>query len=273
MSDQLTTCEGSALATSTAYVPERNPFHVYLARLGAGSRPTMAEALERIARIASGGTLDAAAFPWHLLRYQHVTAVRTALMESISERTGKPLGPATVNKALSALRGVLREAWRLGLMSAEDLARATDFAPVRGSTVLRGRALASHEVAALFHVCSQDQTAAGPTGCGDPGPRCGCWPEASRDRQPRPGRPGPGPRAGPGAWQGPQGARGPGQEWHPRCAEGLADVSGHRARSPGLPGSQGRQGGASAAGTAGHPAGVREAGTRRRASRSSPRMT
>jgi integrase len=152
----------SELSDVARYVPERNPLRVYLARLGAGSRPTMAEALERIARIASGGTLEAEAFPWHLLRYQHVTAVRTALMGSVSERTGKPLGPATVNKALSALRGVLREAWRLGLMSAEDLARATDFAPVRGSTVLRGRALASHEVAALFHVCSQDSTAAGP---------------------------------------------------------------------------------------------------------------
>ena len=103
MSDQLTTCEALGLATSTAYVPERNPLRVYLARLGAGSRPTMADALERIARIASGDTLEAAAFPWHLLRYQHVTAVRTALMESISERTGKPLGPATVNKAQSRM--------------------------------------------------------------------------------------------------------------------------------------------------------------------------
>jgi integrase len=154
--------ELTAVATAATYAPERNPCKVYLARLGHGSRPTMAEALERIARIASGGTLEAEAFPWHLLRYQHVTAVRTALMESISERTGKPLGPATVNKALSALRGVMREVWRLGLMSAEDLARATDFAPVRGSTVLRGRALAAHEVAALFHVCSQDPTPAGP---------------------------------------------------------------------------------------------------------------
>jgi hypothetical protein len=144
MAGEVAASELSAVATSTTYVPERNPFQVYLARLGKGSRPTMADALERIARIASGGTLEAAAFPWHLLRYQHVTAVRTALMECISERTQKPLGPATVNKALSALRGVLREAWRLGLMSAEDLARATDFAPVRGSTVLRGRALASH---------------------------------------------------------------------------------------------------------------------------------
>jgi integrase len=43
-----------------------------------------------------------------------------------------------------------------------SVARATDFAPVRGSTVLRGRAIASYEVAALFHVCSQDSTPAGP---------------------------------------------------------------------------------------------------------------
>ena len=102
----------------------------------------MAEALERIARIASAGTLEAEAFGgWHLFRYQHVSAVRTALTETVSDKTGKPLGPATINKALSALRGVLREAWRLNLMSAEDLARATDFAPVRSSTARRGRAL------------------------------------------------------------------------------------------------------------------------------------
>ena len=43
-----------------------------------------------------------------------------ALVETVSERTGKPLSPASVNKALAALRGVLREAWRLGLMSAVD---------------------------------------------------------------------------------------------------------------------------------------------------------
>ena len=253
--------------------PERNPFHVYLARLGAGSRPTMADALERIARIASGGTLEAEAFPWHLLRYQHVTAVRTALMESISERTGKPLGPATVNKALSALRGVLREAWRLGLMSAEDLARATDFAPVRGSTVLRGRALASHEVAALFHVCSQDPTAAGPrdavilalgVAAGLRRAEIASLDLADLDLGRELVR-----------------VHGKGRKVREvPVKNGTLDalrawlhVSGLRAGSPGLPGSQGRQGGASAAGTAGHPAGVREAGPARRASRSSPRTT
>jgi integrase len=122
----------------------------------------MGDALETIARLGSGGRLGAEVFPWHALRYQHVQAIRRAFVETVSERTGKPLSPATVNKALSALRGVLKEAWRLGLMSAEDLARATDLAPVRGSTPLRGRALEAHEVADLFRVCMDDRTPAGP---------------------------------------------------------------------------------------------------------------
>lgn len=154
--------DGAALAVPTGLHRDRNPFHVYLARLAAGSRPTMAEALETVARIASSGVLPAERFPWAALRYQHVQAVRQALVETVSGRTGRTLSPSSVNKVLAALRGVLREAWRLGLIGAEDLARATDVAPVRGSTPLRGRALSTHEVAALFHGCMRDPTPAGP---------------------------------------------------------------------------------------------------------------
>ncbi len=160
---QITASGGTVRLSSPAQIPrDRNPYHVYLARLSSGSRPTMAEALERIARIASGGRVSAGCFPWHALRYQHVQVIRTALVETISERTGKPLSPATVNKALSAIRGVLKEAWRLGIMGAEDLARATDIEAVRGSVPLRGRALSAYEVAALFHSCMRDQSSAGP---------------------------------------------------------------------------------------------------------------
>ncbi len=141
---------------------DRSPLHVYLARLATGSRPAMGEALEAIARLASGGQIGGERFPWHTLRYAHVQAIRTRLTETISERTGKPLSPATINKSLCALRGVLREAWRLGLMSAEEFARANDVEAVRGSTPLRGRALDSREVAALFHACMRDSSPAGP---------------------------------------------------------------------------------------------------------------
>jgi site-specific recombinase XerD len=43
----------------------------------------------------------------------------------------------------------------LGLMKAEDLARATDLAPVKGERVPRGRALSRGELRALFESCRE----------------------------------------------------------------------------------------------------------------------
>ncbi len=73
----------SPLSEPIELPPDRNPRRVYLARLAAGSRPTMAEALESVARIASGGRVDADRFPWHRLHYQHTQAVRAVLMETV----------------------------------------------------------------------------------------------------------------------------------------------------------------------------------------------
>jgi integrase len=57
---------------------------------------------------------------------------------------------------------VLREAWRLGAMGAEEFHRAVDLEPVRGNSLLRGRALEENEIAALFHVCQRDRSPRGP---------------------------------------------------------------------------------------------------------------
>ena len=98
----------------------------------------MAQALGVVAEILTDGRLDALTVDWGAVRYQHTTAVRTALAERYA--------PAMANKVLAALRGVLQEAWRLGLMSAEDFHRAADVPSVRGTTLPRGRALKAGEM-------------------------------------------------------------------------------------------------------------------------------
>ncbi len=119
----------------------------YLARFAPSSRATMRGALEKLAELA-GAPRDALAFPWHQLRPEHASALRAALAERFA--------PATANRHLAALRGVLREAWRCGLISAE----ARDLPPVRGERLPRGRALEAAELWQLFEACA-DGTPAG----------------------------------------------------------------------------------------------------------------
>ena len=85
---------------------DENPVLAYLARLSPGSRRTMRASLETIARLASAGEVGALDFPWWLLRYQHSEAIRGRLAESYA--------PATANKMLSAMKGVLKSCWRSG---------------------------------------------------------------------------------------------------------------------------------------------------------------
>lgn len=132
---------------------DRHPAAVYIARLAPRSRKTMRQALEVIAGVVAGGTVSVATLDWSALRYQHTAAIRAYLAARYA--------PATANKMLAALRGVLREAWKLHQMAAEDLQRACDFLPVQGKTLPRGRTLQNGEIAALMMVCAQDKSPAG----------------------------------------------------------------------------------------------------------------
>ncbi|MHB8513730.1 MAG: tyrosine-type recombinase/integrase [Actinomycetota bacterium] len=108
--------------------------------------------MEAIARIVSPKA-DARSLNWALLRYQHTNAIRAALQSRYA--------PATANKMMSALRGVLREAWRLNLMSAEDFQRAADLRTIKAEVLPRGRALSAGELRSLFRVCAADTSPAG----------------------------------------------------------------------------------------------------------------
>jgi site-specific recombinase XerD len=146
----------SALAPAVAHelvavqpVPaDRHPAAVYLASLAPGSRRTMRQALDAVAGILTRGQATAATLEWTALRYPHTQLVRSALAARYA--------PATANKMLAALRGVLREAWRLGYVTAEDYHRAADLPAVRGSTLPRGRALTAGELRALFAAVAED---------------------------------------------------------------------------------------------------------------------
>ncbi len=74
---------------------DRHPVHVYIARLGSGSRRTIREALNIIAAILTNGKCDAESLPWPDLRYQHTAAIRASLIERYK--------PSTTNKTIAAL--------------------------------------------------------------------------------------------------------------------------------------------------------------------------
>lgn len=132
---------------------ERNPAAVYLASLGERSRRTMRGDLEMMAHWLSGGRFHAFSLPWHLLRYQHAAALRSLLAQRYA--------PATANRMLSALRGVLKAAWRLGQMPTEEYHRAIDLPAIKGETLPRGRAITAGELRSLFVICANDGSAHG----------------------------------------------------------------------------------------------------------------
>ncbi|HEX7604561.1 MAG TPA: tyrosine-type recombinase/integrase, partial [Polyangiaceae bacterium] len=130
------------------YAPaDRHPVRVYLASLALGSRRTMRQALDVIARLLSPpaartGAMD---LPWHELGYQHVAAVRARLAATYA--------PTTANKMLAALKGVVRQAFALGLMGAEACSRILMVKSVRGSRVPKGRSVSQLELRELFAIC------------------------------------------------------------------------------------------------------------------------
>lgn len=129
-----------------------NPAAVYLAGLAPTGRRSMAAALRRVAQLC--GYADWQQTPWTAMRFEHVQAIRSKLLEEGAK-------PATVNKTLAAIRGVLRAAWRMGQIDAEHYQRAADVPSVAGSRLPVGRAVTQGELVAIMRACIEDETPAG----------------------------------------------------------------------------------------------------------------
>lgn len=131
----------------------------YLATLGTErSREVTAGRLDAAARLLCEvhdvPPEPAEALPWHMLRPADMDALAAAL--------GREYSPATANATLSAVRGVLRSAWGLRYMNAEERDRLTHgraggrIHVVRGYRKPRGRALSGGELRALAEAAAED---------------------------------------------------------------------------------------------------------------------
>lgn len=138
----------TALVVVSQLPADEHPLAVYLASVAPGTRLAVKDSLGIVARILSGGKADMWGIEWAHLRFQHVAAVRSKLADAYA--------PATGNKIMAYLRSVLKTAWRLGQLSAEDYQRAIDVRPITGERLMAGRAISEDELVELFRVCRAD---------------------------------------------------------------------------------------------------------------------
>lgn len=123
-----------------------NAAELYLARLSPGTVRDVQYSLDVLARVLTKDRdARAATVAWHTLTPADTARLRRAL--------AKRYAPATANKLLAFLRGLLRASFRLGLMTSDDLLRALDMGRVRGSSPPRGRHVQAEEIAALLKAC------------------------------------------------------------------------------------------------------------------------
>lgn len=151
MPNDLIVAEESQLGFSVE--ASENPAIVYLSGLPSKkSQRTMRVSLKSLIGVIwnqPAQDSDVYTFPWWNLNYQHTQALRASLMES-------DYTPATINRMMSALRGVLKECWRLKLMDVEEYNRAADMANVKDTKLPAGRYIPVQDIQKMLEVCYRD---------------------------------------------------------------------------------------------------------------------
>jgi integrase/recombinase XerD len=130
------------------FPPERDPLLVYIGGLDEASRPTMITSAKLVAATVSCGRItNPVDFPWHQLTYGVAKKLRSDLREA-------GFAPRSVNKALTLIRNVMREAWLLGHAPHEEYERLCKVENLSLSDTLpAGRVVEEAELAALLEAC------------------------------------------------------------------------------------------------------------------------
>ncbi len=129
---------------------ERNPYLVYVGGLDKSSRPTMKSVAKLVTmRLSSGAIEDPAAFPWPAVNYGVLRRLRAVLVED-----GRSY--RTVNKALTLVRNVVKQAWLLELVTHDHYERLLQVENLRDVSLPKGRIVDDAEIAALLAACDKD---------------------------------------------------------------------------------------------------------------------
>ena len=143
---------GSLDVVTQAQTLDQNPAAVYLASLQSKlSRETTKRKMRSVIKVFSPQSqIGIDAFPWHSIRYQHVAAFMSKLVDM-------DLSPATSNGLRATLRGVMRQAWLLGQISAEEHERIKAVGPARGSRPIAGREVEAEELSSMSVAIDADR--------------------------------------------------------------------------------------------------------------------
>jgi integrase/recombinase XerD len=130
-----------------------NPFaEMYLKSLKSdASYPAQASALDAVAQLMTASVVDRSIFPWTSLTAAHLRALVPALLR-------ENYGPRTVNRMLSAVKGVLRAAWEAHAIDSDQYQRAM---AIEGESTKdlepAGRWVPRDEVVALLDAASSQE--------------------------------------------------------------------------------------------------------------------
>lgn len=131
----------------------QNPALLYMMTLGTKqSRDKVGQLLNHLARIF--GYADWLSTPWEKIRQPELLALKTKW--EIEKKS-----PATINLALSVLKGVARQAWMANLMTDHEFTVIQAIKGARGSRASKGRALTPIESSRLIVGCEMKSDAKG----------------------------------------------------------------------------------------------------------------
>jgi len=126
-----------------------NPLTLYLQRLAASSQMTMRYILQDAADRLGYQDTNIDEIPWHRLNAGDVVGLVATLRED-------GYAPNTSSLYVNAMRGVMNEARRLGLISQEHLLDMRSVKGISGSRLSQGRNLKRTLIRDLMAVCSAD---------------------------------------------------------------------------------------------------------------------